>query len=676
MRARRAAWLAVLPLALLASAVPAAEDHLPLPAPTTAQGAAATGSDSISFAARVLGGNKIGLTLTNYGFIGTNFSSYAPSFEYPLGSSHMHMVRGGPWIGALSADENGAFIGVSIAAEDGAAGGSSPPAAEFTPAGTYVMARSTLPKSRYYDRDAVSELDFISSYSDRPADPRKRHRPLNLVVNQYAFEWSFSQYGHLVILHYVIRNDGPPLRDVWVGMYDELASGDMGLQNSYPPTGWFSKKYLTWVDSLTMLTERFCQGRPYPAQCHYNLVPEIVGVKFLGAIPGDPSDTTRKQITFAAWNYAPGSPARDVDSLKYEIMTTGRTQSLSPLPDSLAPGTGDPVTLLAVGPFRTINPGDSISVDFAYLGALSYEDLSKRAIVAQRAYDLHYIVPVPPPSPAFTAVARGNSLDFYWDDSPEAFVDPTSPIGRDFEGYRLYIGESRDSLDLLVQLDLGAAPHDTTGFNSWPRPCDEVAPPRSMPDTVRLCPPVEIDGVTYHYKYTVRHLRDGFKYYGAVTAFDLGTPDIESLESGFAQNELMAVPAPAPGEVSGGVTVFPNPYKVEASWDRGRQARDHYLWFANLPLLCKLQIFTLSGDLVYKSDFDGRSYDGSNARGIFRPGTDPTSVLSGSMFGWDMITRQGQAIASGLYMWAVEDKQTGKRQTGKFLILKSDRETF
>ena len=484
-----------------------------------------------------------------------------------------------------------------------------------------------------------------------------------MIVNQYAFEWSFSDYGHLVIFHYVIRNDGPPLRNVWLGMYDELASGNMNLQSSYPPTGWFSKKYITWVDSLSMLTERFCQGRPYPAQCRYDLVPEIVGVKLLGVIPGDLRDTSDKKVTLAAWTYAPGSPARDVDSLKYDIMSSGRRQSLNPLPDSLAPGTGDPVTLIAVGPFRTINAGHSVSVDFAYLGALNYADLSKRGIIAQRAYDLHYIVPVPPPSPRFTVIARDNALDYYWDQSSEEFVDPTNPIGRDFEGYRLYVGENRDSLDLLTQYDLATPPHDTTGFNTGL-------------DSVRLVPPVEIDGVTYHYKYTVRHLRDGFKYFAAVTAYDLGTPDIESLESGFAQNELMAVPAPAPGELAGGVTVFPNPYKVEASWDRGDQARDHYLWFTNLPTQCLIQVFTLSGDLVYSTDFDGRTYDGRNARGIFRPGTDPRAVLSGTTFGWDMITRHGQAVATGLFIWAVQDKQSGKRQTGKVLILKSDRESF
>ena len=74
--------------------------------------------------------------------------------------------------------------------------------------------------------------------------------------------------------------------------------------------------------------------------------------------------------------------------------------------------------------------------------------------------------------------------------------------------------------------------------------------------------------------------------------------------------------------------------------------------------------------------FDGSTYNGSNARGIFTPGTGIRSVLSGTTYGWDMITRQGQAVASGLYLWSVRDKRTGARQTGKVLIIKSDRENF
>jgi hypothetical protein len=642
----------------------AGEDH-----PISADPAAAFGvqrsaaSDSISYAARVMSGNKLGLTLTNYGFIGTNFSSSASSFEYPLGSNHMHMVRGGPWIGAISADQDGAFIGVTIAAQDGSAGFSSAGASEFTPAGTYIVARSTLINNRFYDPNAISELDFISRYSDRPADTRKKHRPLGVIVNQYNFEWSFSDYAHFVIFHYVIHNDGPPLRAVWLGLYNELASGDLTGQATLPPTGYFSKKWLTWVDSLNMVTERYCENQPFPSGCRNQKVPQIAAVKLLGCSPGNVHDSTDKRVTFAAWSYAPGSPARDVDSLKYQIMSTGQKVNLVPMPDSLAPSSGDPVELMAVGPFETINPGDSVSVDFAYIGGLTDAEVAHRAVVAQRAYDLHYIVPTPPPSPKLHVVTRSNAIDYYWDDSPESVVDPTSPIGKDFEGYRVYIGSNRDTLSLVGQFDLATPPHDTTGFNTGL-------------DGVRMATPITIDGITYRYKFTIDHLRDGFKYFAAVNSYDIGDPNIESLESGIAQNEVMAVTGPAPGEQGGGVTVFPNPYRVEASWDRGAQARDHYLWFSNLPPQCTLQIFTLAGDLIFTTEFDGSTYDGSNARGIFTPGTGIHSVLSGTTYGWDMITRQGQAVATGLYMWSVRDKKTGSKQSGKVLIVKSDRENF
>jgi hypothetical protein len=641
--------------------------------PTQAAGSSA---DSIMYAVRFLSSNKIGMALTNYGFIGTDFHNGNSSFEYPLGSAHMHMVRGGLWVGGLTVDDEGAFIGVSTAAQDAAAGAdaASPNSkiSEFTPAGNYIIARSDLPNSQVNDADAVSEMDMISAFSDRPADHSRDHRPLNVLVTQYNYEWSFSDYGHFVIFHYVIKNLGAPVRNAYVGLYNELASGNMRNSSYFPPSGWFNKKHIGWVDSLSMVTERYCQSNvAFPNNCRFDVAPEVVGVKYLGARPSVPADTTNIRLTFAAWSWSPGAAFLDTDSLKYGMMSRGTRQSLTPLPDSLAPGTGDPVELLAVGPFSTIDTGDSIAVDFVYLGSqpvapdmLNLSSLIKRAGIAQRAYNLHYVVPVPPPSPRLKIVAREHAIDYYWENSPEDFIDRTSPVGKDFEGYRIYLGQSRDTLDLVGQFDLAAAPHDTTGFNTGL-------------DSLSRGGPWSVEGVTYNYKFTVDHLRDGFKYFASVTAYDLGTSDIESLESGLAQNETVTVPAPMPGEIAGqGVTVFPNPYRVEASWDRGQQARDHYLWFANLPRQCSIRIFTLSGDLIYTTEFDGATYRGESARGVYRPGTDLRPVMSGATFGWDMITREGQAAATGLYIWAVENKHTGKRETGKFLLVKSDRENF
>jgi len=236
----------------------------------------------------------------------------------------------------------------------------------------------------------------------------------------------------------------------------------------------------------------------------------------------------------------------------------------------------------------------------------------------------------------------------------------------DFEGYRVYLGENREALPLVGQYDSNVAPGDTTGFNT------------GFGNVFLGADSVKIDGRWYQYRQTVHGLRNGFRYFAAVTAFDRGNNIIESLESGLTQNLALAVPAPAANERTNiEPTVFPNPYRVEARWDQGDKVRDHYLWFTRLPRLCTLRIFTLSGDLIFEKNFDGSTYRGDNARGLYNPQTDSPlapPTLSGTTFAWDLITRQGQAIATGLYLFSVEDKSTHDRTVGKFLVVKSDRE--
>lgn len=628
---------------------------------------------AVNYAILIMNNNKLGVAVTNYGFIGNNFVARTASMEYPLGSGYEHLVRGGLWVGALAVDDNGGFVGVTTSAVDGSQGSASADATEFTPVSPKITVRSTLPLDRTYSPHAVSELDMISTFWDgipkRPPGLREDHRPLRIEVTQSNYAWSFSDYANFVIFHYVIRNVGPPLRNVWVGMYDELQSGPKNAYNCWPPSsgcssigGWFGKKYVGYHDTTHVFRENYCQNT---LLCRQDLVPPIAGVMLLGVRPGTLADTLDKRINLQVWNYYPGSVDRDEDVERYALLSAGTIHPLNPYPAEFKPESqpgGDPVSLLGAGPFLSLDPGDSIEVDYAYIGASNDANLIRYATFAQRAYDRGYLVPVPPPSPRLKVVPRESALDLYWEESPESFPDRTSPDSLDFEGYRLYLGEGRDTLQMIAQFDKASAPGDSVGFNTGF-------------SAVRLATPVVFDGVTYQYKYSVGNLRNGFRYYAAITSYDLGNSEIESLESGKLQNELMATPAPAPNERnSAGVTVFPNPYRVEARWDVGQNVRDHFLWFANLPAQSLIRIYTLSGDLVYETDFDGRTYDGRNARGVYDPRSDLRSTLSGAAFGWDMITRNGQAAATGLYMWSVEDKATGKRSVGKFLIVKSDRE--
>jgi len=141
---------------------------------------------------------------------------------------------------------------------------------------------------------------------------------------------------------------------------------------------------------------------------------------------------------------------------------------------------------------------------------------------------------------------------------------------------------------------------------------------------------------------------------------------------------MLVIPGPEEAEARASeVMVFPNPYKVRALWDRDF-LRDRYLWFTNLPRKAVIRIYSLAGDLVDEIDFDGDTYKAEGARGIYDPSTDPQKrgapLLSGSMYAWDVISKRDQAVATGLYIFVVEDKTSGpthgKTHTGKFLIIK------
>ena len=192
----------------------------------------------------------------------------------------------------------------------------------------------------------------------------------------------------------------------------------------------------------------------------------------------------------------PGDTARDSDVKRYGILSNGAQMD----PRTCVPGAGcSPIMVLSVGPFATIGPEDSVTVDFAFVGGDDEPALARYADYAQFAYDIGYRLPAAPPSPRLRVETGERHIDLYWDDSPEAASDPTSPMpgGRDFEGYRVYLSSDRQDLRRVAQYDLV----DSTGFNTGL-------------DSLRLATPLDIDGVTYRYHHRIDGLRDGFGVLG------------------------------------------------------------------------------------------------------------------------------------------------------------------
>lgn len=403
---------------LIATAVattPAPADHgSPVPARSEATAAYAT---------RVADANLMGVTVTNYGFVGNNFVSRAPSMEYPLGTGFEHLVLGGLWVGAQGVDGTGAFTGVTTACLDISVANSPAAATEFTPASLGLAARSRLPSSPVYDPLAVSDLDLVSEFDDltprRATGNPEDHRPLGLRVRQESYAWGAGRLGHVLFLRFVIRSSGPTLAGLRVGLYTELASGPKHLYSTWPPSSasgpgpWFGKAWLQY-DPEALLREHYCAALPVPEGCNLGFVPYWAGVKLLTP----PTPALGQAVTLAAWEWSPGNVLRDEDVERYALMGAGTIADLTA--PELMPQSGDPVEVLSVGPFASLAPGDSLVVGFALVGGSDVDDIQENARAAQRAWDSGFIdVPTPVQLSLVSADARPGRVSIVWQ-APEA----------------------------------------------------------------------------------------------------------------------------------------------------------------------------------------------------------------------------------------------------------------
>jgi hypothetical protein len=96
--------------------------------------------------------------------------------------------------------------------------------------------------------------------------------------------------------------------------------------------------------------------------------------------------------------------------------------------------------------------------------------------------------------------------------------------------------------------------------------------------------------------------------------------------------------------------VRPNPYKKAALHDNRANVYDHKLLFYNLPPQCTITITDVAGQVIDVINFSSNDAN------------------QGSTF-WDMFSKDGIEVASGLYLYIVESP-TGDKKIGQFSILR------
>jgi hypothetical protein len=173
-------------------------------------------------------------------------------------------------------------------------------------------------------------------------------------------------------------------------------------------------------------------------------------------------------------------------------------------------------------------------------------------------------------------------------------------------------------------------------------------------------------------RYSLRdpNVLNGFVYFYSVTGRDSSGLATITQPNGVAQQEGRRSATERDGiqpqgtnvASQGEVYVVPNPYRGRAQWDLTPNAADPtgtHVDFFNMPLgQWTLRIFTISGDLVQTIRNDDLQTNG-------RPQQENAEDGQAS---WNLISRNGQDVVSGIYIFSVVSDQG--TQQGKFVIIR------
>ena len=671
---------------------------------------------------------NLGLTITNFGILGNGWNrmedgSIHPSCQYKQQTEIAreqieHFSYAGLWVGGIVNGQRR----VSTSIVDGIfeAGNEGFELFADSPITIQSSISSTTQDSmaQYYSPNAISHQDMISDFKDYNESESDNlgipnHTPLGIDIHLEAYAWNYSYADAFVILNYSFKNSSSDtIHDIYAGIWADPSVANFNYTDYYTPGGGFS-----WYDNLDGYDESEDDAGfnrniayQYDTDGDDGWAESYIGVSVLGgSLPLNKINTNYSQWV---WTNSSNSdyPAYSMpinDDERYEKMSSSVPKGTGPeyTSEGYPASENSWLFLVSAGPIGsqpdadttswTLAPGDSCSLAFTLVCALWAEgsgadspgqrnNLYVNYDWAQKAYDGEdknrnnilddgedinnntmidrYILPAPPPAPNLYVDVSSNKVALYWQNNSELFLDPISQEA-DFEGYRVYGARKTDNEDLgeftlLLEVDSDNNIGYNTGFSTV-----------QIMDSYGQADSILINNNYYHYKFENTDIKDGWLNYYAVTAYDQGDPDanLESLESSIYSNRVYVFPGqPAVDDAwSGQPTVYPNPYKGQALWD-GYGSRSKMVWFRNLPLRAEIRIFSLAGDLVdviqHDEAYKGQDIDNLDAK--------KNPIMAGGEHAWDLITMHDQATASGLYLFTVEDKNSGKIKEGKFLVIK------
>ncbi len=326
---------------------------------------------------------------------------------------------------------------------------------------------------------------------------------------------------------------------------------------------------------------------------------------------------------------------------------------------------------------------------------------------------IKWVVSSAPVPPHMRLVPGDGVVAVLWDNLSEIIPDQFT-LEQDFEGYMVYraddwhrpygtnesSGPSKELWTLLESRDLVNAvppnkpfkmPYEEGGWGYQPllylrdrqqflnmfEACVKYAPLDTVP-----CPPglekeecdtleamvrhkLGFEGGKCYYRFYDRMAKNGLPYFYSVVAFDhrelmkgVMEPGLsDSPMSNFKYIEARSDAQESEEFVDREIYVVPNPVTSESMepWSLEPNNSDPSglkCEFRNLPQCrCTVRIFTIAGDLVQTL-----YHDGSGGAGTLC---------------WNLLSRNGQDVTSGVYVYAVEPDDTQfSRTIGKFVVIR------
>ncbi|MBU1422361.1 MAG: hypothetical protein KKG06_04135 [Bacteroidetes bacterium] len=554
--------------------------------------------------------------ITNMGSLWRSNTNYPGLIycEYPRNSHEEHIGEGGIWVGGIVGNDTSVSVTTGWA-----------PSFEFYPSAEawdtiWVVNKNDTVDIPYWQKYVgVSDQDFICRYNDYNIRNIPAHIPLFLDVIQTSYSWGSTPLDEMIVYKFYVISRKYNLKDVYIAYW---LDGNVG----YRSDGW---DFALDDYSVYYPDRKLGLSIDYPGGIDGQAVSPI-GVKVY------PPNNFRSDLLKWTFNWYPGqgrgSPSGQ-DPIRYLEMSSGKIMEnqVDPIGSQF---------IISFGPFN-LNAGDTVSFYVGEILGKGLEGVLKNADRLDWLIGQNFRVPSPPPVPPLRTGTKNHQVILRWnslegDVNPENYFDPYRADSslKPFEGYRIYKStkSAAGPWTLLAEYDL---PDNKYRSNTG-----------------------------LQHEYIDRGLLNNFDYYYSVTAFskpDSGS-DFPSQESSIYKNAKILVPGPEPPPTVGQVAVVPNPYRGDISyhtydpqWEKPAGTRDRWMeqdrriQFINIPERCEIKIFTLVGDLVKTiwHDHPSKGYED-----------------------WNLTSSVGQAVSSGIYLFTVEDKQNGKVQVGKFVIIK------